>query len=136
LAKEPWKYVLKDSPTQPILGFTGVYAPVGMKPLTVGEQANTACLWAEVDPAKPMRWYRIAVVPTGDEIPEVPHRTYLGTAVLTNYRRTHPTPVDNSVCHFYLVEESAEEAVAALPGMPKGIGDNVVAFGRWMAATA
>ena len=130
--RKVWKYILKDSPEKFFGEFTVVFAPAGMKPLNVGKQANMACLWAEIDPAKPMRWYRIALVPTGDEIPDVSQCAYLGTSVLTVKGRTQPTPVDNSVCHFYLVEETAEEAAAALPGMPMGTGNNVVVLAQWV----
>jgi hypothetical protein len=129
-----WKWLLVDDATQPP-DMAPLWAPAHIQEWRVGEQANTACLWGEVDPDSPMRWYRILVVSTGDDVPEHAGRL-LGMSVLTHAGRRIPATRDNSVQHFYLVDEDAEAAAAALALPLLGLGENVLTFPHWRAANA
>ncbi|MBI1309229.1 MAG: hypothetical protein GC129_05200 [Proteobacteria bacterium] len=112
MARVNWKWVLVENARKPER-IAALWAPRTLNYSHVDVQANTACLWAEVDDRDKMRWWRVAVVGTGDAVP-VDAEVKLGVAVLTHHGRTRPTPVDNSVQHLYLIDESAEAAALAL----------------------
>lgn len=120
MGRTNWKYVLMDGPAEMQADKrleVPLWAPTGFKNASIGVQANSACLWAEVDPSAPHRWYRVAIVGTGEDIPSA-SKEFLGRCALTIPGRTVPAPTENSVQHFYLIEESAEEAAVALT-LPK-----------------
>jgi hypothetical protein len=129
-----WKYGLVDDSTNPP-NMAPMWAPSDITHWHVGEQANTACLWVEVDPSSPHRWYRILVVGTGEPVPSEAGRK-LGVSVLTNPNRRIPATVDNSVNHYYLVEEEAEAAAAVLALPLTGLGENLLTFPHWRMANA
>lgn len=59
---------------------TAVELPQGARILTVQLQHSYCCLWAEVDPDKPLELRRLRVFGTGHELPEPPEcLRYLGT---------------------------------------------------------
>lgn len=58
--------------------------PEGFGALTVQVQNGVACLWALVDPRKPLRRFKFRVFGTGQPIPKDLPLDYLGTFQLVN----------------------------------------------------
>ena len=53
--------------------------PKNAIPLSVHEQNNQICLWAQVDPSQPIVNIPIHVVPTGGTLPEYGDTKFIGT---------------------------------------------------------
>lgn len=71
-----WKYTV----TPNVLFYS---MPEGAKILTAKEQNDEVCVWAEVDPDKPVEMRKIMVYGTGHSVPPEPQE-YIGTAHLMN----------------------------------------------------
>ena len=71
-----WKYTITPS----VLFYS---MPEGSKILIAKEQNNEVCLWAEVDPNRPVEMRKIMIYGTGHPIPQEPQE-YVGTAHLHN----------------------------------------------------
>lgn len=61
--------------------YVDILLPAGAETLHVGEQAGKLCLWALVDPGKPLKKRTFRVAGTGHVIREN-GLTYIGTAII------------------------------------------------------
>lgn len=72
MSKTIWKYTLDANTT--------IDTPDGAQFLSVHEQGASICVWALVDPSRPMTPRRLSVYGTGHPMPDDPG-TYVGTAL-------------------------------------------------------
>ena len=66
------------------LGHTALSMPEGAQVLTVQMQHGEACMWAKVDPSKPLEVRVFHVYGTGHEMPNDPLFIYVGTFQMAN----------------------------------------------------
>lgn len=59
--------------------FSYLQIPKNAIPLSVHEQNNQICLWAQVDPSQSIVNVPIHIVPTGETIPDYQDTKFIGT---------------------------------------------------------
>lgn len=64
--------------------FVIIEMPDGAQPLHVDVQHGQVCIWAVVDPERPMVRRRIRVIGTGLDASDVEHIAYIGSVLLLN----------------------------------------------------
>lgn len=74
-----YKYTLED-PT------STVQMPEGAKVLSAHAQNESVCVWALVDPSKPMTLRTFKIIGTGWDIEDVTHLEFIGTVLLSGGR--------------------------------------------------
>ena len=72
-----WKYQLEHA-------HQSIDMPAGSELLRVGSQSNQICVWAKVDPNRPLEKREFWVVGTGHDVPD--HVVYIGTALIFGER--------------------------------------------------
>jgi hypothetical protein len=134
-----WKYVLGEGGLK--TNFTCLRVPRGAKPLSVERQRNTAVLYMQVNPRRPLVDQWIFGLGTGDPVPfgvDITQERFIGTVVLTDPERPEPA-VDNSVWHYFLQDYeavAADNVIRVPPDYWNGTVTTAPEFAVWKTANA